>query len=171
VTTRLVVSPRRAFLPSQSISSLHRGHSPQRRASSRPQTMSTLVPLAEDMSSLVWLLTSQYAPIQSAMQAHLDVDEIISISRTCKALNPLWKIFIDTAFNIYFLLRGYFNDTKAFRSLQANHGVLIFGGSARQFLSRIPVDRLELSIGHLHVPVIQTNLISEGYTATRNTSV
>jgi hypothetical protein len=99
-------------------------------------------------SPLAALFTTQYAPVQSAMLAHLDVGQIVALSRTCKVIAPIWKTFISTKFDINRLLGGYFSDPKAFRSLQASHGVLISGNVVRHFFAR----RTE-SVHHLHVLV------------------
>jgi hypothetical protein len=117
------------------------------------------------LSPLAALFTTQYAPVQSAMLAHLDVGEIVALSRTCKAIAPIWKTFIATSFDINRLLGEYFRDPKAFRSLQANHGVLIVEDVVRQFFARRTegVHRLRLLVNEKEYPGLHTYLESEGY--------
>ena len=117
------------------------------------------------MSSLVLLFTAQYAPMQSAMLAHLEIDEVIALSRTCKPLNSLWNTFVSTSFDINKLLRGYFPDPISFRALQAEHAILIMSGSALQFFGRrqAKTPLLEIAVSQASLPAVEAYILGKGY--------
>jgi hypothetical protein len=98
------------------------------------------------------------------MLAHLDVGEMIALSRTCKVLSPLWNTFIDTGFDIDIFLREYFSEPRSFRSLQAEHGILIDRGAACRFFKRtIHPRRLQICVNRASFAALQTFLLQDEY--------
>jgi hypothetical protein len=67
---------------------------------------------------------------------------IISLSKTCRAAHPIAASYFRVAYKPGHLLRQFLPDAAsvhAFRSLQAQTGVTVFGKAAYNFLARAPL--------------------------------
>jgi hypothetical protein len=70
------------------------------------------------MTSLIDLLTPRYAPIQSFIISCLDIGDIVALTRTCRALTDNYSTSKALKFDINILLKIWFQDPCAFRSVQ-----------------------------------------------------
>jgi hypothetical protein len=70
------------------------------------------------MTSLIDLLTPRYAPIQSFIISCLDIGDIVALTRTCRALTGNYSTSKALKFDINILLKIWFQDPCAFRSVQ-----------------------------------------------------
>ncbi|KAH7067202.1 hypothetical protein FB567DRAFT_258419 [Paraphoma chrysanthemicola] len=87
------------------------------------------------MAPTILNLLDQCIPIQDTILQHLEIGDVISLAKSTKALRHLVKVVESTQFNINHVLEPFF-DAIAFRSLQAQHNVLIASIFAYTFLSR-----------------------------------
>jgi hypothetical protein len=89
---------------------------------------------------LVHLLT-RYTPIQHAVLVHLDNRDVLALSKTTRAFRNFFKLVERTQYNINDFLRPFLSP-QAFRSIQAQHNVLIAGSAAWCFMARKPLSEL-----------------------------
>ena len=110
------------------------------------------------------LATSECRPIHSpppgqriiAIDAILDVifsfstpRTIISLSKTCRAARPIAASYFRVAYNPERFLRQFLPDpavARAFRTLQAETGVMVFGKAAYNFLARALLTETAMSL-------------------------
>jgi hypothetical protein len=74
---------------------------------------------------------------------------IISLSKTCHAVEPIAASYFRVAYNPECFLRQFLPDppvARAFRTLQAKTGVIIFGKAACNFLARAPFTETAMSL-------------------------
>ncbi|KAI4676399.1 uncharacterized protein J4E88_007315 [Alternaria novae-zelandiae] len=122
---------------------------------------------------LLDLLTT-YTPAQDSVLRHLDIGDIIALSRTTKAFSDYVGLVERTQFNINEKLKLFVRDPNAFRSLQAKHNILISGSFALSFMLRRPLSfslfdgptnmlyRLLVEKGP-HAEALRSFLENEGY--------
>ncbi|MCJ1309699.1 hypothetical protein MMC25_003359 [Agyrium rufum] len=79
--------------------------------------------------------TGYYLILSEVCQC-LPIGDIISLSRTSKALSHIYQSLLQTQFQIDPQLRRFFDDPTAFRSRLAKHNALISGSFALQFFER-----------------------------------
>jgi hypothetical protein len=117
------------------------------------------------VGSLVDLLTCRYAPVQTVLIALLDVTDVIALKKTNKALYVEMADYqknID--YNINQKLRSFFQDPKAFRSVQARCDALLWGSLGKNFLSRRRRSETRIAITlNEDLPLMCTYLKSDGY--------
>jgi len=126
-----------------------------------------------DCTGLSDLLT-RFTPVQDSVLRHLDIGDIIALSRAAKAFSDYVRLVERTQFNINEKLKVFVKSPKAFRSLQAKHNILISGSFAFSFMLRIPLnfrlfdipttmlDRLLVERGP-HAEALRSFLENEGY--------
>jgi hypothetical protein len=135
-----------------------------------------------------WLPTSEGPPIQPlndvpfppgqriiSIDAILDLifsfstpRTIISLSKTCRAAHPIAASYFRVAYNPESFLRQFLPDpavARAFRTLQAETGVTIFGKAACNFLARAPFTEtaMNLYVDGSHAPPVNDFLTHAGY--------
>ena len=93
---------------------------------------------------------------------------IISLSRTCRAAHPIAASYFRVAYNPECFLQQFLpdpTDVRAFRSLQAETGVVVFGKAVRNFLARAsPTDtEMNLSVDGSYAPRVDSFLTRAGY--------
>jgi hypothetical protein len=86
-------------------------------------------------------LLTRYTPVQDAVLAQLDVADVISLSRTTKSFESFVKLVESTQFSIDGHLKHFFTSPEAFRTLQAQHNILVGGTFAYEFIARKPLGR------------------------------
>lgn len=92
-----------------------------------------------DMADLVAILGSDRFPrIFNALTAQLPIRDIVALTRTCRALNPLYrKMMNKNAWDINARLQKFVKDPVAFRQRLAELDGIISGGFALQFMDRV----------------------------------
>jgi hypothetical protein len=98
------------------------------------------------MVTLVDLLSSTYAPVQTMILPYLDVASVTALTRTCKGFDQLQPILKATAYNINHQLRTWFKHPDEFRSFLGQCRGLIFSTFARRFMSRLNLKDSSLDI-------------------------
>ncbi|KAH8984244.1 hypothetical protein EDB92DRAFT_1887814 [Lactarius akahatsu] len=93
---------------------------------------------------------------------------IISLSRTCRAAQPIAASYFRVAYNPEHFLQQFFpnlTDVRAFRSLQAETGVVAFGKAVRNFLARAPLTDTEMNlfVDEPYAPQVDRFLTRAGY--------
>jgi hypothetical protein len=93
---------------------------------------------------------------------------IISLSQTCRAAHPIAASFFRVAYNPERFLHQFLpdpTDVRAFRSLQVETGVVVFGKAARNFLARAPLTdtEMDLSVDGSYASRVNDFLTSVGY--------
>jgi len=127
-------------------------------------------------------LLARFTPVQDSVLNYLAIRDIVALSRTTKALSGCVGIVERTQFNVNERLKRFFENPKAFRSLQAKHNIVIGGTFALGFMSRkyLNVNLQEVNTCLLdellvqqgaHAEALKSFLVSEGYklTGTRPT--
>ncbi|KAH6639165.1 hypothetical protein C7974DRAFT_449101 [Boeremia exigua] len=101
------------------------------------------------MVTLIDLLSTTYAPIQTMILPYLDVGDVIALGRTCKGFGQIQPVLEATTYNINHQLKKFFQDPIEFRSVLGECNGLIGRDFARQFLSlsKIATDTLVLYVG------------------------
>ncbi|KAI4934814.1 hypothetical protein J4E85_002674 [Alternaria conjuncta] len=129
--------------------------------------------MVSDCTGLADLLTC-FTPVQDSVLRHLDIGDIIALSRAAKAFTDYVRLVERTQFNINEKLKVFVTSPNAFRSLQAKHNILISGSFAFGFMLRIPLnfrmfdipttmlDRLLVERGP-HAEALRSFLENEGY--------
>jgi hypothetical protein len=93
---------------------------------------------------------------------------IIALSRTCRAAHPIAASYFRVAYNPERFLQQFLPDppdVRAFRSLQAEIGVVVYGKAVRSFLARVQFTDTEmgLSVDGSHAPRVNEFLTGAGY--------
>ncbi|KAH8985440.1 hypothetical protein EDB86DRAFT_3083563 [Lactarius hatsudake] len=93
---------------------------------------------------------------------------IISLSRTCRAAHPIAASYFRVAYNPEHFLQQFLpnpTDVRAFRSLQAETGVVAFGKAVRDFLARAPLTDTEMNlfVDESYAPQVDSFLTRLGY--------
>ena len=93
---------------------------------------------------------------------------ILALSQTCRAAHPIAASYFRVAYNPERFLHQFLpdpTDVRAFRSLQAETGVVVFGKAVRKFLARAPLTdtEMDLSVDGLYAPRVDSFLTSAGY--------
>ena len=78
------------------------------------------------MVTLIDLLITTYAPIQTRVLSYLYIADVLALAKCSKQLD-LRPNLAATAFKINYHLRRFVADPKAFRSVQAKCNALIVG--------------------------------------------
>jgi hypothetical protein len=102
---------------------------------------------------LVRLMT-RYTPIQDAVLAHLDNRDVLALSKTTRAFRDFFKLVERTQYNINDFLKPFVSP-QAFRSLHAQHNVLIAGPAACCFMARKPLSELPSHHGYFNYLVFE----------------
>ncbi|RPD52517.1 hypothetical protein L227DRAFT_514713 [Lentinus tigrinus ALCF2SS1-6] len=122
------------------------------------------------------LTTFQFSlPLQEVLRNHVIYREILGycspmtllrFKRTCRLASLAVKDYMELSFNINQRLARFFDDPRAFRSLQARTGILISGSTALQFFDRsLYADSgLDLFVHKPHRREIGRWLLQSGYT-------
>lgn len=106
-----------------------------------PSSLIVGMPLPKTFSAeaspptLVDLLTLQ-TPVQDSVLSYLEIRDMIALSKTAKAIKNSYKVVEKIQFNINKELSLFFDSPNAFRSLQAEHDILIYGPTAYNFVAR-----------------------------------
>ena len=93
---------------------------------------------------------------------------IIALSQTCRAAHPIAASYFRVAYDPERFLHQFLpgpTDVRAFRSLQAQTGVVVFGKAARKFLARSPLTdtEMDLSVDESFAPQVNSFLTRAGY--------
>ena len=94
---------------------------------------------------------------------------IISLSRTCRAAYPIATSYFRVAYNPERFLQQFLPDPpdmRAFRSLQAETGVVVYGQAVRNFLGRAPLadtTEMVLSVDGSYSERVSEFLTGAGY--------
>ncbi|XPS81696.1 hypothetical protein M3J09_013624 [Ascochyta lentis] len=123
--------------------------------------------IASTMFTLIDLLSTTYAPVQTMILPYLGVAEVVALTRTCKAFGQLPTVLEATAWNINHRLKRFFDDPQGFRSALGQCNGLIAGTFARRFFSRSDIKCDEIHIYLEYNPKCGKQLVSylkdEGY--------
>jgi hypothetical protein len=100
------------------------------------------------MANLTTMLgTDKFPPIFDTLTAHLSIKDIIALTRTCRALKPLYqKMIINDAWDIDSRLKKFVKDPLGFRKRLAELDGIISGGFALQFLDRVEWEGSDLDV-------------------------
>ncbi|KAI9434433.1 hypothetical protein H4582DRAFT_2080778 [Lactarius indigo] len=93
---------------------------------------------------------------------------IISLSHTCRAAHPIAASYFRVAYSPERFLQQFLPDPKdvrAFRSLQAETGVVVFGKAVRNFFARTPLTdtEMDLFVDEAYAPRVDSFLTRAGY--------
>jgi len=93
---------------------------------------------------------------------------IISLSKTCRAAHPIAASYFRVVYKPEHLLRQFLPDpavVRAFRALQAQTGVTVFGKAAYNFLARTELTdtTMNLHVDVSHTPLVNGFLTQAGY--------
>src|ERR1700677_1236880 len=93
---------------------------------------------------------------------------IIALSHTCRAAHPIAASYFRVAYNPERFPRHFLPelpDARAFRSLQVETGVVVYGKAVRSFLARAPLTDTEmgLSVDGSYAPRVNEFLTGAGY--------
>lgn len=115
--------------------------------------------------TLVDLLSSSYAPIQTMIVPYVDIADVMALTRTCKGFGQLLPVLKTTARNMDHYLRHWFSSPQAFLSLQSKSGVILVGTAARHFLRQTDYNRgsLDLVVAETHSGEVLKVLEIGGY--------
>jgi hypothetical protein len=80
---------------------------------------------------------TRYYPIAKTLSTYLSIAEIIPLTRTCRALAPLYQTFLQRHWKITPHLTRFVRAPYAFRSKLSAHNALISGSVALQFFMRV----------------------------------
>lgn len=75
-------------------------------------------------------------PIYRAIYSHLEIGDIVALTRTCKKLSDTYKRLLPLEWKINEKLSYFLKDPHEFRSQMAEHEALISGSFAIQFFAR-----------------------------------
>jgi hypothetical protein len=78
----------------------------------------------------------RYIPVQGALLANMEIEDVIALSRTAKALSDLYQTVFRMRYNIERALAPFFSSAKEFRNVQAKTDALISGWFAIDFFDR-----------------------------------
>ena len=88
-------------------------------------------------SYLLDLLDLNFAhPIFERLSPMIPVGDLISLTRTCKALSGLYRYRLQRDWNINKMLSRYFTEPRQFRSLMGKHNAFIAGFFAVEYFER-----------------------------------
>lgn len=119
-------------------------------------------------------LLMRFTPAQDSVFHHLNICDILALSRTTKAFSEYVGLVERTQFDINKRLEQLFTDPKAFRTLGAKHNILISGCRTFGFMPRKSLspaleeantgilERLLVEEG-IHAKALTSFLVSEGY--------
>ncbi|KAF9011196.1 hypothetical protein BDQ17DRAFT_1420613 [Cyathus striatus] len=100
----------------------------------------------------------------------LDFPDLARTSRTCRAAKHAVSEFCRREYNINKHLSYFFNDSIAFRNLQARTGALVSGSNVLQFLDRIDYEGtkyngsdLDIFVQDIHTRETGHWILAEGY--------
>jgi hypothetical protein len=125
-----MVSAKRKFIEiSQESRKMSEPHLPGKDGASQA-TASHIEP-----RTLVQVFT-RYTPVQDTVLANLEIRDVLSLSQVAKAFRDCYHIVKRTQFNIDEQLARFFTWPLKFRSLQAEHNIIISGDFAFDFMAR-----------------------------------
>jgi hypothetical protein len=125
-----MVSTKRKFIEiSQESTNMSEPHLPGNIGASQATTPHT------EPRTLVQVFT-QYTPVQDTVLANLEIRDVLSLSQAAKAFRDCYHIVKRTQFNIDEQLGRFFTWPLKFRSLQAEHNIIISGAFAFEFMAR-----------------------------------
>jgi hypothetical protein len=116
--------------------------------------------------SLMRLVGTQGGPIQLCILSRLEIEDLLALGSTCRQARLSLQQILRNFYNINKQLEPWFNDTKKFRSLQAQCNILISGEFARWFFSRYQMPkytRFCLSFANKYLDTVREYLKSDGY--------
>lgn len=126
-----------------------------------------------NQSSLLDILNlAAHYPTGANLCRMLSIADLISLTRTCRALSGLYRDLIPSQWNIDKLLMRFLDNPKSFRGLMAKHDVLISGSLAIQFFQRFawPSSDMDVYVTPEGAPVLERYLCeAEGYKVERMT--
>ena len=97
--------------------------------------------------SLVNLFSDALFPVQQTLCKYLDIQDIVNLTRTCKALESLYRRLLSTQWNIEKQLGRIFRNPRLFRNLLLGQcNALIYGSFALQFFQRAECATTDLDI-------------------------
>ena len=93
---------------------------------------------------------------------------IVALSQTCRAAHPIAASYIRVAYNPERFLQQFLPDpadVRAFRSLQVETGVAVYGKAVRHFLARAPLTdtEMDLSVDGSYASRVSDFLTGAGY--------
>lgn len=109
-----------------------------------------------------------YYPVYQLLCSFLDINGIITLTRTSKQLSHLYRELLHTEWNINTRLSKFFPNPEEFRAVQGEADALIVGGLAQAFFWRDSQDEGTAVIAVRHGEGSETMrkyLVSAGYTA------
>ncbi|KAG9561319.1 hypothetical protein KCU71_g18898, partial [Aureobasidium melanogenum] len=100
------------------------------------------------MANLLNILgTDRFPPVFDTLTAHLPIKDVISLTRTCRTLRPLYqKLVSKGAWDINKRLKTFVNDPLGFRKRLAELDGIISGGFALQFMDRVHWEGSDLDV-------------------------
>ncbi|KAI4715738.1 hypothetical protein E4T48_08086 [Aureobasidium sp. EXF-10727] len=91
--------------------------------------------------------TDNFAPIFDALTSQLPIKDVIALTRTCHAFQPLYqKMISNNAWDINKRLKKFVKDPRGFRKRLAELDGIISGGFALQFMDRVAWDGSDLDV-------------------------
>lgn len=113
--------------------------------------------------SLVELLETKDA--KTVLLSFLSARSLLRMSRVCRQTRTAVSAYMKEAFDIERLLKRFFDQPSAFRTLQARTGTLIAGSIALQYFDRsnYPSSDLDLYVHPRHRREVGMWLLSAGY--------
>jgi hypothetical protein len=122
------------------------------------------------MASVVDVLRDEcYYPIQDTLWQHLGIQDIVNLTRTCKALQPLYRRLVNTQWNLNNRLKRFVEDPMEFRRTLGMCGAIISGSFALQYFARVvwPESDLDIFAQQDHFESLSAFLtMREGYRLT-----
>lgn len=128
-----------------------------------------------DICATLLMERGRYWPIFVNICSCLEIDSIIALTRTCKALSGIYRELLPHFWNINKTLKRFVKDPKDLRSQMAAHDALIQGSFVIQFLDRVEYPDSDLDFfvqrdidragsGYSHGPLTKYLLDEENYT-------
>lgn len=85
-------------------------------------------------------------PIVEKLCSCLDIGDIISLTRTCKRLSPLYQELLPSQWNVDRHLQRFVDNPVAFRIMMADCEALVSGSLALQFFERTTWSESDLDV-------------------------
>lgn len=126
-------------------------------SSRRGTPESPSLPASAPARTLVEVLT-QYTPIQDHVLGHLEISDVLVLTKTTQAFRDFYNIVERTQFDINKALSPFFTSPIKFRSLQAKYNILIGSLFALHFMSRGRIN----GIKHAALDIIDVLCMQKG---------
>lgn len=92
------------------------------------------------------LQREDYYPVFDRICSYLGIEDIISLTRTCKRLSSLYQVLLSTQWNVDRALRRFVDNPHQFRSKLGEYNAIVSGSFALQFFDRVVWPESDLDI-------------------------